>query len=343
MSFFGKILKHDDQVAAGTIPPEIYKSVRVMRDDVNELEGKPSEQVPGGTEPGVADSGHPFLGAHGALSAPQAPAGAPASSSVPATRNFKRWLIPVSIGILVLMVGGIAAYFFLRPAPENDMTEPLPSVDVPSATDDMQASPTEPTPAPVSVFSPNSPNYLALDPESDAATPEGIVAKLGGVGMKVKEMNPSEPIEFLLRDGNNNPIAFSRFSYLMKLGVPEDALAFIDESFSVYFIPEGADIRMTLVLDIKDSEKFAEAVKRDEATVPTWFRGLLYQPAGVEVPSSVEFRSGMYGALETRFVPIDAAKNYSFDYILLGNKWMIGTSKDSFRATVDTVVRDGME
>ncbi len=217
MNFFGKILKQDDQMSAGTIPSEIYKSVRVMRDDVNELEGKPSEQIPGGTESAVADSGHPFLGAHGALSAPQAPAGAPA----PATRNFKKWLIPVSIGIIVLMVGGIAAYFFFRPAPENDMTEPLPSVDVPPATDDMQAPPTEPTPAPVSVFSPDSPNYLALDPESDAATPEGIVAKLDGVGMKVKEMNPSEPIEFLLRDGNNNPIAFSRFSYLMKLGVPK--------------------------------------------------------------------------------------------------------------------------
>lgn len=339
MNFFGKILKQDDQVAAGTIPPEIYKSVRVMRDDVNEIEGKPSEQIPGGAESGIADSGHPFLGAHGAPSAPQTPAGAPA----PATRNFKKWLIPVSTGIIVLMVGGIVVYFFFRSAPENDTAELPPSAGVPQTTDGMQAPTTEPTPAPVSAFSPDSPNYLVLDPESDAATPEGIVAKLGGVGMKVKKMNPSGPIEFLLRDGNNNPIAFSRFSYLMKLGIPEDALSFIDESFSVYFIPEGSDIRMTLVLDIKDSEKFVEAMKRDESTVPTWFRGLLYQPVGVEVPSSVEFRSGTYGALETRFVPIDAAKNYSFDYILLGNKWMIGTSKDSFRATVDAVVRDGME
>ena len=341
MGFFGKILKQDDQLAAGTIPPEIYKSIRVMRDDLNELQGKPPEGIPGMGASESSDAGHPFLGAHGHPSAPEAPvADAPVA---PASKNSKKWLIPTSVSILVLMIGGIAAYFFLRSAPENDVIEPAPVTDIPSPVDGMQAPKAEPTPAPTSAFSPDSPNYLALDPESDAATPEGIMAKLEGVGMKVREMNPSEPVEFLLRDGNNNPIAFSRFSYLMKLGIPEDALSFMDESFSVYFVPEGSDIRMTLVLDVKDTGKLAETLKRDETAVPTWFSGLLYRSAGVAVPASVEFRGGTYGALETRFVAIDSAKNYSFDYILLGDRWVIGTSRDSFRATVDAVVRDGIE
>lgn len=341
MGFFGKILKKDDQTAAGTIPPEIYKSVRVMRDDLNELEGKPPEGIPGAVAPEASDAGHPFLGAHGHPSAPEAPV---ADTSVaPASKNLKKWLIPAAVVILVLMIGGITAYFFLRSTPENDTVESVPTTEIPSPVDGMQAPTAEPTPAPTSAFSPDSPNYLALDPESDAATPEGIVATLEGVGMKVREMNPSGPVEFLLRDGNNNPIAFSRFSYLMKLGIPEDTLSFLDESFSLYFVPEGSDIRMTLVLDIKDAANLVGAVNRDEAMVPTWFSGLLYRPAGVEVPASVEFRSGTYGALETRFVPIDAAKNYSFDYIFLADKWMIGTSKDSFRATVDAVIKDGVQ
>lgn len=340
MNLFRKILKHDDQAVAGTIPREIYKSVRVMRDDLNELEGKPSEQIPGLAEPDLADSGHPFLGIQRASSADVTPS---VAGMIPPTKNMKKWLIPASIVVVVLMVGGGMAYFFFRPTTENDMTAPLPSADIPAAGDGTETRTAEPTPAPTDAFSIDGPNYLTLDPESDAATVEGILAKLEGVRTKVKEMNPSEPVEFLLRDGNNNPIAFSRFSYLMKLGIPEDTLSFIDEPFSVYFVPEKTDMRMALVVDVNDSEKFAEAVKRDESAIPTWFRVLLYEVAGVEVPSSVEFRGGTYGALETRFAPIDTAKNYSFDYILLGNKWVIGTSKDSFRTTVDAVVRDGIE
>lgn len=340
MDFLKKILKHDDQIVGGTIPAEIYKSVRVMRDDINELEGKPSEQVPGVVSPDVPNPGHPFLGARESSPAPAPSPSEPAS--VPVGKNPKRLLIPVSIAIGVLIIGSLAAYFFLRPAPQEGANDLSSAPESTTETQDTRESIAELPPAPVAPFSIDDPNYLTLDPESDMATPAGIMAKLDGVKMGVKSMNPPWPVEFLLRDGNNNPIAFSRFSYLMKLGIPEDVLAAVNESFSIYFVPEGSDLRMSLVVDVRDARTFSETLKREEAVVPMWFRQFFYGPAGVEVPSSIEFRSGTYGALETRFAVIYPEKGYSFDYIILGDQWVMGTSKDSFRATVDAVVADGI-
>lgn len=337
MGLFGKILKQDDAVSAATIPPDIYEGVRVMRDDVNELQGKPSERVPGSPVAEGADSGHPFLGSHKSPSAPPHD-----SSDAISSKNSKKWLIPASIALVVLIIGGVAAYFFLRPVPAEVMEEPL-STDASSMTDATQTPIGEPVPVPIAVFSTDSPNYLALDPESDMATPEGIVAKLAETGAKVREMNPSEPVEFLLRDGNNNPIAFSRFSYLMKLGIPEETIALIDEAFSIYFVVEGSDIRMAVALDAKEGEQLAASVKQSESALPSWFGGLLYGGMTIPPADAVQFRSGAYGAIETRFASIDAGRNRSFDYAFLSGKWVIGTSKDSFRSTLDAVLRGGLK
>lgn len=334
MNLFGKILKQDDTISTAAIPPDIYKGVRVMRDDLNELQGKPSERPAESSD--STDPGHPFLGSHGSVSEPRE------SSPAASPEKFRKWLVPASISVILVIIGIIAAYFFFRPAPD-DLAEEFPFADDPSIVGATQSPIGAPVPEPTAAFSMDSPNYLALDPESDMATPEGIAAKLAETGIKVREMDPSEPVEFLLRDGNNNPIAFSRFSYLMKLGIPEETLALIDESFSLYFIPEGLDVRMALVLEATDENRLAALVRQNESDLPLWFRGLLY--GGMAVPSAdtVQFRSGTYGAIETRFAPIDAVKNYSFDYAFLSRKWVIGTSKDSFRSALDSMLRDGLK
>ncbi len=339
MSLLDKILKRDTAVATSAIPDDIYKSVHVMRDDLNKIEGKPSETAAASSVPAVDEHpNHPFLSTGSAAATPVA--SPPPQATTPSKKSpvvWKKFLVPGLIGLALIIVGVGIFFYFRTSAPLENL--PLPEVPVSEEpAPEVSSESLSPVAFP---FSLDKPNYLVLDPESDMATPEGIVAKLKETGMAVKEARPSKPVEFLLRDGNNNPIAFSRFSYLMRLGIKEEVLALFGEPFSIYFVPQGEEIRMTLALEVKDKESLESSLKQEEEKIPGWFDPLLYKAEGISVPATVSFRSGTYGALATRFAIIDEPRQYSFDYAFLEGWWIFGTSKDSFRATIDTLIQGG--
>ncbi len=337
MSFLDKLFKKSDGVSSATIAPEIYRSVHVMRDDVDEMEGKPKESFPGvPSEANPLQAGNPFLGAASATTVPDSPAGKQAFASPAFGMERKKALILVSIVVLVLIAALSSAYFLLR---GGDEPVAMPAVPPETIGQDAVPAQQELPSAPKDIFSVGMPNYLQIDPESDTATPDGIFTKLADTAVKVRAMGTSDPIEFLVRDMNNNPIAFSRFSYLAKLSVPEETLALIDESFSLYLVPDGGEIRFALSLQTKDAEKLAISVSSKESALPTWFGRLLYDPE-VKIPASVPFRSGMYGTIATKFAAVDEARNYSFDYAFIGKKWVIGTSKESFRAALGKIAME---
>ncbi|MBP9752042.1 MAG: hypothetical protein KBD19_04240 [Candidatus Moranbacteria bacterium] len=335
MSFLGKLFGKGDAVSDVAIPAEIYRSTRVMRDDIDEMEGKPKESFPGSSsEQNSTQAGNPFLGAASAMPVPDSSSGKPVASFPVSGAGKKKPLIFAAIGASILIVALFAVYFFLWRADDSAVAPELPSKAVGQET--VPVSEELPS-VPKDVFSVGTGNYLQVDPESDTATPDGIFAKLADSAGKVKAMGASDPIEFLIRDMNNNPIAFSRFSYLAKLGIPEDTLALADEAFSLYMVPEGGEIRFALSIETKDAAGFSVSVSEKEADLPTWFGRLLYDPA-TDIPASVSFRSGTHGSIPTRFSAVDEARGYSFDYAFVGKKWVIGTSKDSFRSVLEKIV-----
>lgn len=340
MSILGKLFKKNDGVSNAAIAPEIYRSVHVMRDDIDEMEGRPKESFPGSSsETNPSQAGNPFLGTASETPVPDSPSGKQTVTSPVFGTERKKTLIFGSIVVLILIIVSSAVYLFLRGGDEPTM---IPETQ-PEAVEQNPAPIQQESPSvPKDVFSVGMPNYLQIDPESDTATPDGIFKKLSDTADKVNAMGTSDPVEFLIRDMNNNPIAFSRFSYLAKLSVPEETLALIDESFSLYFVPDGGGIRFALSLQTKDADKLAASVSGKESSLPTWFGRLLYDPA-IRVPAAVSFRSGTYGTIATKFAVVDEAKNYSFDYAFIGKQWVIGTSKDSFRAALGEIAMESLK
>lgn len=319
------------------IPTEIYKSVRVMRDDLNEIEGKPHEPIPGGAEEVATHAGNPFLDEAVASAEPM-----PVASQGTAPKYMRKWFMIGGAMLSVAVIAGGLAYFVFRDEePSPDMMAPeqlaveIPAAGGSSSTQQPEVDLAQKTQA----FSITNPNYLTIDPESAQATPSGIRAILAETSRKVGEISPSEPVEFLIRDANNNPIAFSRFAYLLGLSIPQETLSLIDEPFSVYFAPgNGTGVRMAILLETKDYAGVMDAVASGESLLPSWFSGVLY-PGGVTVPATVEFRSGLYGTVSTRFASVDDVSGYSFDYAFFEKRWVIGTSKDSFRAVLAKVAQ----
>ena len=282
----------------------------------------PSPGAPPSADTSEAVSSAPKTTRNGDIPIPET------SGSVSVWRS--RWVLPIAALFLIAIVAGAAGYFYFATEPEPTVFEATPEPTEPVEIADTP----EPEPEP---FSREMPNPLILDTESADATPTGINQMLTETEAQVRAMNPTLPIEFIVRDANNNPVAFSRFAFLAGLSLPSDTLAVFDEGFSIYYVMDGEQVRRALSLEIREDTDALSLLRAGETGMPGWFSGLLYDRS-VALSDSPEFRDGSYGTLETRYTNFES-DGLSLDYAILDDSLIVGTSKDSFRAALGNVIR----
>ncbi|MDO8566393.1 MAG: hypothetical protein Q7S04_04425 [Candidatus Moranbacteria bacterium] len=184
----------------------------------------------------------------------------------------------------------------------------------------------------------DKPNYLSFNTET--VSPEDIKKILSQAALRVKAGNITRPVEFLVTDQNNNPLAFNRFAFLLKLNLAPDVAALANEAFSLYAYNDASRVRFGLALTFKDAPAAALAIAKVENTLPSAFEALIFEP-NIQIPKEVSLSSGTYNQFTIHFVNIDNSQNVSFDYVLDGNQWFIGTSKNTMHAILDAYARQG--
>lgn len=337
--------KREGQEAHADITPEEYRHIHVMQDDLDELSGKKTDKPfeRNVEEASIAAGGNPFLGdAPGAATVSSPESGVPSESKAKTGQQspkIDRTVLIVS-GVIVLVVLIVAAIFVIvgkgNPSQEAPAGDDLSSqaVGAPAAPENASV----PIDAMEKPFVETGANYLQLNTDSTDTTTEDVVLILDDTASKMTVMDASVPVQFLIRDMNNNPIAFSRFAYLLGLKLPEEVLANLNESFSLYFVREPAGIRRALVVQAKDDTKLGSAIVKNEASLPSSLGGLLYGK-GISVAAAQTFRDGTYGTMRTRFSIVNTEAGLSFDHVLLEKQWIIGTSKDSFGSVLGNILQ----
>lgn len=240
------------------------------------------------------------------------------------------WISLVWILVLALVSGGIF-YFFFRKSQTETSAPPL-SLDVPldiPKEEEKQVIQDD-------VFALDKPNYLSFNTET--VSPEDIKSTLLGVALRVKAGNITQPIEFLITDQNNNPLAFSRFAFLLKLDPASDVVALVNETFSLYVYNDASRMHLGLGLMFKDAAAAASVIAETETALPDMFQALILEP-DIPVSRAIPFHSGDYNQFAVRFANVNENRNVSFDYTFYGNQWFIGTSKDTLRAILDMYVK----
>lgn len=254
-------------------------------------------------------------------------------------------LLVIGIGVVALglIFGGAYYYFFVvkkSVVPEvvpEQITEPAPveSIVVPT---------NEP------IYALDKPNYLSVNTE--VVSPEEIQKTLSAVASRIKEAGISQPVEFLVTDQNNNPLAFSRFALLLQVGLASTVLSQVDESFSLYVYNDTGDMRIGLGLGLKNQKLIVPALLKVENTLPDAFQKLLLEP-NVTVPKTIVFKPNVFvrelpavdqaGVQKTeyqlRYANIDTERKMSIDYAIVGSRWYIGTSRNTLTALLSTIVK----
>lgn len=230
--------------------------------------------------------------------------------------------------ILLFLIGGVV-WWWLHRTPEPVQVSLVGAVT--------ESAPT-PTPRPevskpeVIHYSTSQPNLLSFDTET--VTTSSIKTELLKTALTVKQDNLQGPIEFLVRDQNYNPLAFSRLAYLLGASFSADLLAALDENYSLFFVLDGNWVRIGLKLAVKNHEAFVVAQSRDEASLPQalepFFLDMTTAPK-----TDLTFHSGLYRGQPVRYANIDPAINLSIDSAVRGNTWFIGTSQNTLRTLLD--------
>lgn len=251
------------------------------------------------------------------------------------------WLA-ISVIVLVsflLIAGGAYYYYVIKGNSGSDVVAPQASVqEAVPPEDTVEILPKE------SQYALDKPNYLSINTET--VSPEDIRATLSQTATRIKDASIASPIEFLVTDQNNNVLAFSRFVFLLKLEVPSEMLALIDENFSLYGYNDGGYVRFGLDLTLKDQGAIEKGVVKIEKSLPYLLRALYLEP-GVSISKSVIFKSNTYKSIAVtnsqayslRYANIDIPKKLSLDYSIVNNHWYIGTSRYTLTSMLERIVR----
>lgn len=250
----------------------------------------------------------------------------------PISEKKKSHTLMAGIILLVLatVAGGAFAYFtFVAKKPSvSPETSPL-TTDTPSPGDPADMLPPEVN----GPFTLSSPNYLSIDVET--VTAEQFRAVLGGKETLLKENKIIDtPVEFLITDKNNTPVAFARFATLLGMSFPQAVMDQIDESFSLYLYSDGRVARVGLALSVKNKDLLSKAVTSGESAIPFALQALYLDPSVTKITTPV-FKSGTYKSYSTRYFNI-ASSGLSNDYTFTDKHWVIGTSANVFRKILDT-------
>lgn len=346
MKFFSpKSTPEED--ASLAIPFEIKEAVRIMGSPTSKQAYSSDNTVPSAPQASGNQKASPFLSEvtpENEIVLPQSPEKKPASlapewnppidqelkplfDEVPENNEAsrKKKLIFLIGGLtLILVIGGLLVWYFLKSKPEVTL-----EATVPTQVENIPPVVTAPIEPPYAL---DKPNYLSVDTET--VTAASLRELLRQSGERMQGAKVTKPVEFLLTDKNNNPIAFTRFAYLMKLELKPEVLPLLGESFSLYLYNDAGQSMVGLGLSLAENVTGESLLAlQKEGTLPFAFRMFLYD--GLAVPKEGVFRSGLYQAQGVRYVNIDASKNISFDYALRGKSWFIGTSKETLRAILD--------
>jgi len=248
--------------------------------------------------------------------------------SVPvASRHTLRKIILVFISVVVLLLLAAAGYLYWK---IRSSAQPAP----PSVPAQQNA-----TPAPVQVnplsekYSTQNPNYFPLD--ADTATPESIQSSLTSTAAEIEQSGLTSPIEFVVTDSNNNPIAFHIFCALAKITMPPALLSALGDNFSLFFYSDAGTVRLSVSVDSKDKTVTALQMKAIESKATAILSPILLASSVNTQP--LAFKDSSYDGFSIRYVNLDQSSPLSIDYTLNDKTLFIGTSKNTLRAILDKV------
>jgi len=234
------------------------------------------------------------------------------------------------IAVIVLVAGGY--YFWITREIQAPVIEPveIPPVDNSVVVEENAGR-----------FSIDKPNYLSINTETDTA--QTIREVLIQDASEIKESGASVPVEFIITDADNDPVAFPIFAILSGLKL-SPVLDNLGEEFSLFIYKDSENVLLGLAINIEeDKEKTVTAMSTKEKTLVNDLSFLLLD--NTSQTTGRIFNSSTYNDRGIRYINLDTEGkgDLSVDYAFTENQLVIGTSKNTIRSILDKIGKETKE
>jgi hypothetical protein len=139
-------------------------------------------------------------------------------------------------------------------------------------------------------------------------------------------------IEVKVLDQANQPIGKKDFFAGFGITVPDAVAMKLSEDYSLFVKKEGGAAKMGLVFKTVTSAGLADEMKNWEPTIANDLNSIF---AGQTPTGAGPFNSSRYKNADIRYSNFSSPAGASLDYSVIANFLVIGTSKDTTRATLD--------
>lgn len=244
----------------------------------------------------------------------------------------KGGVLALILAVIILLVTGAGVYYFLvlNPASLDPNLNAAPPSD-PVATSQETALNKEPL-----TLSAIMPNYMMIDlANSDTSI---LKNTLSTFTEQVRASNITTPVEFLLVDKENNPVAFAIFVEKLNLKLSPETLSDLGNKFSLFIHNDQSEMRLGLTVEVVNDINLKNDLEKNEKALTENLKNLLIPMDYTFSPAN--FNTNIYNGIAIRYINATDAKDLSLDYAILNKQLVIGTSKLSTIAIIDKILND---
>jgi len=244
------------------------------------------------------------------------------ASPTPHTPSSWGKLVLITCVIFLLFAAGAGGYYFwmnkksATKVPENAVVVP-----------------------PKSTLALDKPNYLNISADVNQ---KDLTSAVDKYIKEVEDEKPNTPVEFMVVDDQNNPIAFKDFILKYGISLPADIADKLKDSFSLFIYLEENQPHIGLAIDSNDliGTDLKEALAKNEPDMIKVVEPIYL--SNLPIASSADpFNTSYYGGAEIRFKNIESTNGLSLDYTIFRDKLTIGTSKMTLRSVIDYLTSNG--
>jgi len=241
------------------------------------------------------------------------------------------------IAVSLIIIGSFTLggyYFFNKKTAVENGSQPLEtqkSEETEAQKNDLVKA--EPSPK----YSFDNPNYLSIDTENPSY--ENFKEIISKAFSDIKDSGINKPVEFVITDSKNDPVAFPIFSAIAKLKLSNELLKNLNDEFSVFAYYDSENPRLALSIKVTDELKAKALIKNEEIKLPAELASLFLE--NISLPKGkVVFEEGSYRAISIRYFNLMTDQLSAVDYSFNGGYLIIGTSKNSMWAILDKILNE---
>ncbi|MEI6587637.1 MAG: hypothetical protein WCO05_01670 [Candidatus Moraniibacteriota bacterium] len=242
------------------------------------------------------------------------------------TQIDRRFMAFSALSVILLIALTAAGFHFFNNKSSPPEEEIIIPIEEPTQPIETPTGEPIPTPTPTFSFSENNPNYLRV--ENGTLIADKVRSTMG----QVSQEGYVPPIEFIITDAQNKPIAFKSFSELFSIKLSSSVLESLGDNFSLFVFNDLTGPKIGIAVESKNDATLGKALTKEETVLADEINPLFFNNTYNKAKS---FNNSEYGGAKIRYQNIISPEMLSIDYSIYKNKLLIGTTKLTIRAIID--------